>query len=202
MCLIDVIKNNTESLVNQDLVSVLKKPPLDSMDLIRVKLLELAKKNKVVFHTEKLDSYLDLYRSFLLTCSDNIKKERISYFEKVVKNSKLRRREVIKVSKKDFVAVNKIIKGILKEQLADGYQKYIVHKFDDIFVDVIDEKSYEKIFKDFSKYMNGVYQKQILESCELKILVKDTTLSNAIKEQGDRYLFTLEHSHLLKDVDA
>ena len=47
---LDNIKNNTDVLVDQDITSLLKKPPLDSMDLIREKFLDLAKKNIIVLN--------------------------------------------------------------------------------------------------------------------------------------------------------
>ena len=42
--IIETIKNNTHVLTNDDLMSLLKKPPLDSMDSIKSKFLSLAKK--------------------------------------------------------------------------------------------------------------------------------------------------------------
>ena len=47
--IIEVIKNNTNSLVDDDIMSLIRKPPLDSMDLIQSKFLSMAKKNKIVF---------------------------------------------------------------------------------------------------------------------------------------------------------
>ena len=41
-----------------------------------------------------------------------------------------------------------------------------------------------------------------MESVDIKILVKDTTLMNGTKEQGERYLFTLDHSRLLNEIDS
>ena len=38
------ILNNTNVLVNEDITALLKKPPLDSMDFIKCKFLDLAKK--------------------------------------------------------------------------------------------------------------------------------------------------------------
>ena len=55
---------------------------------------------------------------------------------------------------------------------------------------------------DISKYVKGNYQKQLMENFDIKILVKDTTLINGTKEQGERYLFTLNHSHLFQDLDS
>ncbi|MBR3210351.1 MAG: hypothetical protein IKF71_00235 [Bacilli bacterium] len=198
----DIIKNNTECLVDQDIVSVLKKPPLDSMDSLRMKLLELAKKNQIVFHTEKMDSLLDSYRIYLLDCCEKIKRIRISPLKKIVEGEKLRDKEIVKITKKDFMSINKNIKKELKERFNEAYQKEILGHFTELLSDSVEEKVYDNILQDFTKYYKGPYQKQLIESCELKILVKDTTLMNAIKEQGDRYLFTLEHSRLLNDRDA
>ena len=54
MAILDNIRNNTDVLVNQDIMSLLKKPPLDSMDLLRTKFLDLAKKNHVIIDIDKL----------------------------------------------------------------------------------------------------------------------------------------------------
>ena len=45
--IIETIKNNTNSLIDDDIMSLIKKPPLDSMDQIKSKFLDLAKKNNV-----------------------------------------------------------------------------------------------------------------------------------------------------------
>ena len=40
----EIVNNNTKSLVEGDIISLVKKPPLDSMDLIKSKLISLEKK--------------------------------------------------------------------------------------------------------------------------------------------------------------
>ncbi len=194
-----IISNNTISLVDQDLASILNKPPLDSMDNLRIKLLDLAKKNKFVLNTENLDSLLDKYRSYILKCCDVIRKERINSLNLFTnhKNS-----EVIKINKKDFADINKNIKKILKGRLVEGFNKVLERNIKDIISGKIDDSIIEKYIIEFTKYYNGSYLRQIVDNFELKIMVKDTTLMNAIKEQGERYLFTLNHSHLLNDMDA
>ena len=62
-----------------------------------------------------------------------------------------------------------------------------------------DEFVKSRIIQDFAKYMNGQYKRQLLENIDIKILVKDTTLINLIKEQTERYLFTLANSRLFKE---
>ena len=60
--IIDIITNNTNVLVDEDIMSLLRKPPLDSMDLIKSKFLDLAKKNSTILNTEELSNLLDNYR--------------------------------------------------------------------------------------------------------------------------------------------
>ena len=199
---LDNIKNNTDVLVDQDITSLLKKPPLDSMDLIREKFLDLAKKNKIVLNTEELGVLLDNYRTYLLNCCESIKDIRLLELnEKVEKASLKKEGELIKINKKDFTSINKKIKKLLKDTLIEGYDVCILKNIDMVFIEVEDSVK-EKIIDDISKYIKGNYQKQLLENLDIKILVKDTTLMNGTKEQGERYLFTLNHSRLLNEMDS
>ena len=119
--------------------------------------------------------------------------------DKVEKIDFTKNSDVIKINKKDFMNVNKEIKKILKEQLAVGYEKYILKKIDTIFLDDTDEVKKKKITNDMAKWINGVYKNELLENVDIKILVKDTTLINSTKEQAERYLFTINNSRLLND---
>ena len=101
---------------------------------------------------------------------------------------------MIKISKKYLSDVNKEIKKKIKLQLEESLTNILLKRIPNLLGDS-DQK--EKIQEEMSKYMKNTYHKQILENIEIKILVKDTTLINCLKEQSDRYLFTLEHSHLL-----
>lgn len=200
--IIELIQNNTNVLVDQDIVSVLQKPPLDSMDLLRTKLLDLAKKNKIVLNTEELSKILDLYRSFLMECCVKIKDIRISELCSCIEKENLdKHSDIYKINKKDFVVINKEINRLLKNQFSDGFSSCVLDSIDMVFVQPMDETIKNKIIDDLSKYIKK-YHKQLLDNCELKIMVKDTTLMNGVKEQGERFLFTLEHSHLLKNLDA
>lgn len=48
------------------------------------------------------------------------------------------------------------------------------------------------------KFVSSTFLKQLLESIDFKVIVKDTTLINGVREQGERYLFTKMNSYLLK----
>ena len=65
-------------------MSLIGTPPLDSMDFIKNKFLELAKKNKVILNAEELSYILNLYRSSLFDCCDKIKNKRIDVLSKKI----------------------------------------------------------------------------------------------------------------------
>lgn len=198
--ILENIKNNTNVLVDEDIKSLLKTPPLDSMDLIKAKFLDLAKKNKIILNTDELKKILDNYRKYIMKCCNEIKTIRVSELSSKVESTELvKNSDVIKINKKDFSNINKQIKKIIKDQLAMGLDKYILKKINCIFMDDADDVKKAKITNDISKWIKSTYKNQLLENVDIKILVKDTTLMNSAKEQAERYLFTLNNSRLLND---
>lgn len=198
--ILETIKNNTNVLVDEDLMSLVKKPPLDSMDVIKSKFLDLAKKNKVVLDTEVLDKILEKYRKSLLKCCIEVKKIRLDSLNSLVNDYKFEKEtDIIKIRKKDLEIINKKIKKILKDNFKDSVDNEIIKKINSVFVSVEDEAKLKKINEDISKFVSGSYQRQQIENVDIKILVKDTTLINGVKEQSERYLFTLENSRLYNE---
>lgn len=195
--IIETIKNNTNVLTNEDLMSLLKKPPLDSMDSIKSRFLGLAKKNKIILNTESLSMILDSYREDLVKCVPKITKRRNDYLLSIVQKYN-ESGSIIKLLKKDFNALNKDIRKLFKDNL-DKSNTSLIDKFDTVFSNDIEDNVKEKIVNDVSKFVKGSYERQLLENVDIKILVKDTTLINLVKEQTERHLFTLENSHLFKD---
>lgn len=198
--ILENIKNNTNVLVDEDIMSLTRKPPLDSMDLIKSKFLDLAKKNKIILDIGELDKILDDYRKCVNRCLSKIKDIRLKELsDKVTKIKFEKSNDTIKINKKDFTGVNKQIKKLIKDQLKDSFEKKIVKNIDSVFVKDTTDEVKTKITSEITKYVNGSYQKQLLENVDIKILVKDTTLINGTKEQAERYLFTLNNSRLLND---
>ena len=194
------ILNNTNVLVDEDIKALLKKPPLDSMDFIKGKFLDLAKRNKIILNTEELSKILDNYRKYLLKCCPDIKKNRIESLSSVIDKFDLSKdNEIIKIKRGDYTNINKEIKKIIKTYLTDGFEKHILKHVNKVFNDEIDDSSKNKIITDITKYVNSNYNKQLMENLDIKILVKDTTLINTVNETGERYLFTLNNSRLLND---
>ena len=197
--IIDIINNNTEILIDGDIKPLFKKPPLDSMDLIKSKILDLSKSNKCIIDIDKLSTILDNYRKMLSDCCDEIGKIRKVTLIKIVEDTKIiNQKDIIKINKKDFTDINKKIRTIIKKELQNSYEKTIVREIDSLFKKIDTEEAKDKVISGITKYLKGIYQKQILESMDIKILVKDTTLINGVKEQTERYLFTINNSRLFK----
>lgn len=200
--IIELIHNNTDVLVNEDIMSLLRKPPLDSMDSIKSKYLDLAKKNKIVLDTVKLDELLDGYRKEVIKCCGKVKEIRIQSLNDIVKEVQfVKDNEVIKFNKKDFLEINKKVKKSMKEFLQKCVEDKIVKNVDSVFNGEIDEVIKKKISDEVVKFVKGSYQRQLLENIDFKMLVKDTTLANGAKEQGERHLFTLNNSRIFRQDD-
>ncbi len=186
------IENNSTILVKEDLYSLINKPPLDSMDLLKNKLIALAKKNKIVIDNNNLDKILDDYRKKVIKEFDGFIKTRTTFYTNLVTNIKRENDSTtIKILKKDLSNYNKKMKKDIKKIIEDNTDSLIIKKAVNIFK--IDDP---KINSDLNKFINKTYLKQLLENVDIKILVKDATLINSIKEQTERYQFTLNNSHL------
>ncbi|MDD6223397.1 MAG: hypothetical protein PUB18_00120 [bacterium] len=193
----EIVKNNSEALFSEDVMSLLKKPPLDSMDSIKVKFLDLARKNLIVLKNSELDSIIDDYRDEVILVCEVLKEYRIKCLLKKLEGiDENKFNDIIKFSKKDFSEINKNNRKILKEKILDTFEKKIVNNVNKIFTDNVDNILKNDFTSDMSKFINKVYIKQICESVDFKVLVKDTILISLVKEQGDRYIFTLENSRI------
>ena len=137
--LVETINNNTNALFDEDISSLIKKPPLDSMDLIKSKFLDLAKKNKIVLNADVLTGMVDRYRDKCLDAFDKLKDIRIAELSKIVNNYSLEKdTDVIKINKKDFNLVNKKIKSEMKEIIKLNLSQEIITKIDGLFSENID----------------------------------------------------------------
>lgn len=197
--ILEIIVNNTTGLIDDDIMSLFKIPPLDSMDLIKSKFLCLAKKEGIILNAEVLNSIICLYRDNICKSLSLFKQIRIDELSLKVNSFKpIKEYDVFKLMKKDLVLVDKKIRSQLKELVISYINKFVIVNLDKIFNSDIDVDKREFIIKEVSKYLNKSYIKQLFENIDVKIIVKNTTLINGIKEQGDRYLFTKEHSRLFE----
>jgi hypothetical protein len=196
----DIVSNNTNNLVDSDIKFLIEKPPLDSMDVIKNKLLDVAKKNKLLIDTEFVNKTLSKYRDSLIKDLDFIKKYRINEISSDVKNFKpVKNLDIIKITKKRLNEIDKKIVTDSKKVIKDDVSKYLIKNMDKFFM-IKDKDIDSKFLKDLEKFFNKDYQKSVIEGIELKLIVKDTTLINGAKEQAERYLFTKANSRL-NDLD-
>ena len=197
---LESIKNNTNVLVNEDIMSLFKKPPLDSRDVIKCKFLDIAKKYKIVLDIEYLSRIIDDYRNDVIKFFDKIINYRIEYLTSVVNDEYSEDSNVIiKINKKDFVDINKYNKKIIKNSVLESVENMIVNNVNLIFTKSVDEVSKNKFTLELEKFLKKGYLKQIIENVDFKVLVKDTILINSIKEQGERYLFTMQNSRIFNE---
>lgn len=193
---LQIIENNTNSLVDDDIMQLVQKPPLDSMDIIKSRFLMVAKKENIVVNTEEMEKLLITFRAQLGKSLVFIKKVRVESLEKeVLSFDEKKENAVIKITKKKLADINKRINCELKKVIKEEILTNLISKMDRVYVaDDLEGKRQEKIFAELTKFFQSNYQKQFIENINFKILVKDTTLINGVREQGERYLFTKENS--------
>ncbi|MCI8547288.1 MAG: hypothetical protein HFJ38_00215 [Bacilli bacterium] len=190
----EIIRNNTISLIEDDIMSLIKKPPLDSMDVIKNKFLSVAKKKDIVLNTEIVDELLLEYRTAI--CNDIlfIQDFRVNNLIQDIESfSPKKEYDIIRITKKQLSVINKKINSHLKKVVSEDISKYLIENISVLF---FDESCFQDIYEELSKYFRITYQKQFMENINLKILVKDTTLINGVKEQGERYIFTKMNSRI------
>ena len=113
---LETLKNNTISLFDDDVLFLLKKPPLDSMDIIKCKFLELAKRHRTIIQADALDKILENYRKKIITYIPSWKKIRIEELQKKLDQE---------IENKDKI-VNKNINTYEQEDGIDIYVTYEV----------------------------------------------------------------------------
>lgn len=196
----ETLKNNTKVLFDDDIYSLLQRPPLDSMDVIKCKFLDLAKRHKVIIKADSLDKILDGYRKNVISFLPSWKKIRIDELSKIIINFVQKKEtDVIKFNKKDFVPLNRVLKKQMKQNITNAVNKKIVKHVNQLFTDDVDEKLKDVMSNEMNKFVQTNYIKQLLESIDFKVIVKDTTLINGVREQGERFVFTRMNSYLLNE---
>ena len=194
---LQMILNNNNSLFDEDITSLIKKPPLDAMDLIKSKLISISKKEKIILNTDEYNKRIDNYREDMIKICNKNKEIRLKYYNDIVNsfNFNNNNKDVIKILKKDTNDLNKEIRRSFKDGIIKSINNNFDKDFNSLFND-IDNKNMDDVYKKVFKYLNSTYVKQLLENIDIKILVKDTILINSFKEEGEKYLYTLNNSRL------
>ena len=162
------------------------------MDTVKQRVLNIAKHNNLILNSDKFNEVLTSYKGDLKKEFRNIFKRRIDIikdnYSKMDDDKPL---ELVKNLKKELVKFNKDAKKEEKQVLTSLVKEKLVSN-----LDLIVKDSNPNFKKDATKFLQTTYVKQILETVDMKILVKDTILLNSLKEQIERFVFTKENSHL------
>ena len=189
---LELATNNTNSLIEDDIINGVIEVPLEAMDTVKQRVLNIAKNNSLVLDSDKFNEVLTSYKDELKKEFRNIFKKRIKLIEdNYSKFNDDKPMELVKNLKKELVKFNKEAKKEEKQILTSLVKEKIISNLDLIVKD--DNTTFKK---DATKFLQTTYVKQILETVDMKILVKDTILLNSLKEQIERFVFTMENSHL------
>ena len=189
---LELATNNTNSLIEDDIINGVIEVPLEAMDTVKQRVLNIAKNNSLVLNSDKFNEVLISYKEELKKEFRNIFKKRIKLIEdNYSKFDDDKPMDLVKNLKKELVKFNKEAKKEEKQVLTSLVKEKLVSNLDLIVKD--DNTTFKK---DATKFLQTTYVKQILETVDMKILVKDTILLNSLKEQIERFVFTMENSHL------
>ena len=189
---LELATNNTNSLIEDDIINGVIEVPLEAMDTVKQRVLNIAKHNNLILNSDKFNEVLISYKDDLKKEFRNIFKKRIKLIEdNYSKFDDDKPMDLVKNLKKDLVKFNKEAKKEEKQVLTSLVKEKLVSNLDLIVKD--DNTTFKK---DATKFLQTTYVKQIIETIDMKILVKDTILLNSLKEQIERFVFTMENSHL------
>ena len=189
---LELATNNTNSLIEDDIINGVIEVPLEAMDTVKQRVLNIAKNNSLVLDSDKFNEVLISYKEDLKKEFRNIFKRRIDIIKDNYSNmNDDKPLELVKNLKKELVKFNKEAKKEEKQVLMRLVKNNLVNN-----LDLIVKNDNATFKKDATKFLQTTYVKQILETVDMKILVKDTILLNSLKEQIERFVFTMENSHL------
>lgn len=189
----ELIKNNSYSLVEDDLLPLFKKPPLETMDTIKQRMLSLGKHYQVIINTEQLDKSLEIYRNSMQKKIKSLKKYREDYLIKDIRQkAKDTKDGTFKILKKDLTSLDKNLKKEIKVEIENDMQKLI----DNIPNFFQTNEIADKLQKDATKYFKTTYPRNLMETIDMKVIVKNTILINGVNKQTEHFIFAKENSHL------
>ena len=189
---LELATNNTNSLIEDDIINGVIEVPLEAMDTVKQRVLNIAKHNNLILNSDMFNEVLISYKEELKKKFRNIFKKRIKLIEdNYSKFDDDKPMDLVKNLKKELVKFNKEAKKEEKQVLTSLVKEKLISN-----LDLIVKDSNPNFKKDATKFLQTTYVKQILETIDMKILVKDTILLNSLKEQVERFVFTKENSHL------
>lgn len=194
--IIDTIEDNSKLFI-EDVLPLFQEPPLSSMDQLKSKILEEAKRKKMVLPYEQIDTIVQEFRTDMVkevTSVGTFRKEQYKkWAEDIKEDTSLTREEMQIFCGKVQNEVDNLFKERLKTSIDNDLSK--IEK-------VVDNTSRQEesmeMCKDLTNFFSGRYSDNLMKSFHSKLVLKDQTLSSRLIEHDERYRFTKEHSHLLQ----
>lgn len=197
---IDTIRDNNAILVEEDLIPLFKKPPLDSMDVLKSKILGVAKDTGVILSLEELEHMMEQYRSDMIEHVKEAGTFRKEQIEKKINDI------FFKKEKDSFISLS--LFQPIKEELQITFGKHLESYMQENMIPslpyLLDEnKNFELQANDLflsttSEYLTYRYPEMLLHQLDGRINLKDNILANRLNEHKERYEFTKEHSRILE----
>lgn len=198
--LVDTIHDNTRKLIEEDLIPLFKKPPLDSMDVLKIKILSNAKDAGVILSIQTLDTMIEHYRTQMITYICDVGSLRENKIEKSVNQKFIEKKEKEELLSTDFSD----FKEEAKIKFGENFISYIKENFVPNLNELLDKtKNMDEVANDLfitntCDYLNNRYTENLLQTLDNKITLKDNILVNRLNEHRSRFEFTNEHSRLLE----
>ena len=156
----ELIYNNTSSLINDDLLPLFMKPPLEAMDTIKQKLLLLGKNYKLLLNTHEVDKSIEKYRISMQKKIKTLEASRIKFIKKdVFLSSKESKDGTLKLLKKDLVTLDKNLKKEIRLELETNMDVLIKKSSNFYQIDNIPDK----LLKDITKFFKTTYPKDLID---------------------------------------
>lgn len=198
---LDTIVDNTNKLIQEDLMSLFQ-PPLDSMNILKMRFLNAAKDQGVVLSTDRLNQVLDLYYQSVLSEMDQSKELRLKPLFEVVDAFEEKEddahiclsKELIQTSSSDLLMH---YRDLLHRLVQDGLIDHLSEVVD--VTKQLDPQKKQQFYETMAIYLKQPYPDQMIELMKGKVEVKDHILENRLGEHTERYLFTKKKSHLLEE---
>lgn len=198
---IDTIHDNTVILIEEDLMPLFKKPPLDSMDILKMKILGNAKDTGVILSLETLEKMIEDYRNEMLPQMQKIGDFREQQITDIINHA-----VSLEKAQKETTLLSSF--SSIKEQSTKNFKPFFDEYMREHLIpglsQLLDENKNGNVsandlfLSNTSEYLTQRYPEFILDCIEDKICLKNNILVNRLKEHRERYEFTKEHSRLLE----
>lgn len=197
----DTIQDNTDILVQEDLIPLFKEPPLASMDMLKGKILEKAKEHKIILSTTELDNTINAFRKAMLEELEYIGNVRKQEFQKSIDEMIFKENPlIIEQLHTTIEAVRKDVKGLFETKIEHHIQEDLIPNIPNIidFTKSHHLSQNDLFLEATSDYLTYRYPDGLIDVITAKVALKDQILLNRLNEHESRYKFTKEHSRLLQ----